>query len=102
MTAPAGSAPVIIFAKNSKHAAFIQERFDINYPHLKGAFAQLIDYSVSHAQSLIDQFSTPANDPHIAISVDMMDTGIDVPEVVNLVFFKIVRSKTKFMVVSPL
>jgi type I restriction enzyme R subunit len=34
--------------------------------------------------------------PHIAISVDMLDTGIDVPEVVNLVFFKIVRSKTKF------
>lgn len=86
----------IIFAKNSKHARFISERFDKNYPHLKGQFAQVIDYSVDYAQSLIDDFSDPKKAPHIAISVDMLDTGIDVPEVVNLVFFKIVRSKTKF------
>ena len=86
----------IIFAKNSKHARFIAERFDKNYPHLKGQFAQVIDYSVDYAQSLIDDFSDPKKPPHIAISVDMLDTGIDVPEVVNLVFFKVVRSKTKF------
>lgn len=86
----------IIFARNSAHAAFIVERFDANYPHLKGEFARLIDYSVSYAQSLIDDFSNPARAPHIAVSVDMLDTGIDVPEVVNLVFLKIVRSKTKF------
>ena len=86
----------IIFAKNSKHAAFIQERFDANYPHLKGHFARVIDYATKHAQSLIEDFSKANNDPHIAFSVDMLDTGIDVPEVVNLVFFKVVRSKTKF------
>lgn len=86
----------IIFAKNSAHARFIVERFDINYPHLKGSFASLIDYSVSYAQSLIDDFSEPEKAPHIAVSVDMLDTGIDVPDVVNLVFFKIVRSRTKF------
>ena len=86
----------IVFAKNSRHAAFIAERFDANYPHLKGQFARLIDYSVPYAQSLIDDFSEPDKPPHIAVSVDMLDTGIDVPEVVNLVFFKIVRSKTKF------
>ncbi|WP_372922973.1 DEAD/DEAH box helicase family protein, partial [Roseovarius sp.] len=86
----------IIFAKNSKHAQFITERFDENYPHLKGEFARLIDYSVPFAQSLIDDFSEAEKAPHIAVSVDMLDTGIDVPEVVNLVFFKIVRSKTKF------
>ncbi|WP_415714458.1 DEAD/DEAH box helicase family protein [Roseibium sp.] len=86
----------IIFAKNSRHAQFIAERFDANYPHLAGKFARLIDYSVPYAQSLIDDFSEVEKDPHIAVSVDMMDTGIDVPEVVNLVFFKIVRSKTKF------
>ncbi len=86
----------IIFAKNHKHAAFIAERFDKNYPHLAGSFARVIDYSVDYAQSLIDDFSDAAKTPHIAISVDMLDTGIDVPEVVNLVFFKIVRSKTKF------
>lgn len=86
----------IIFAKNSKHARFIVDRFNENYPHYKGQFAQLIDYSVSYAQSLIDDFSEGDKAPHIAVSVDMLDTGIDVPEVVNLVFFKIVRSKTKF------
>ncbi len=86
----------IIFAKNSRHAQFITERFDQNYPHMKGEFARLIDYSVPYAQSLIDNFSDAEKDPHIAVSVDMLDTGIDVPEVVNLVFFKIVRSKTKF------
>ena len=51
---------------------------------------------MSYAQTLIDDFSDPDKAPHIAISVDMLDTGIDVPEVVNLVFFKLVRSKTKF------
>lgn len=86
----------IIFAKNSRHAQFITERFDANYPHMKGEFARLIDYSIPYAQTLIDDFSEAEKSPHIAVSVDMLDTGIDVPEVVNLVFFKIVRSKTKF------
>ncbi|NKE48630.1 DEAD/DEAH box helicase family protein [Roseomonas frigidaquae] len=86
----------IIFAKNHDHARFIAERFDANYPHLKGHFARVVDYQTEYAQSLIDDFSVPDRAPHIAISVDMLDTGIDVPEVVNLVFFKIVRSKTKF------
>ena len=86
----------IVFAKNSLHAQFIAQRFDANYPHLKGQFARVIDYKVDYAQSLIDDFSDPKKLPQIAISVDMMDTGIDVPEVLNLSFFKIVRSKTKF------
>jgi len=86
----------IIFAKNSLHAQFIAQRFDANYPHLKGQFARVIDYKVDYAQSLIDDFSDPKKLPQIAISVDMMDTGIDVPEALNLSFFKIVRSKTKF------
>ena len=86
----------IIFAKNHDHAMFIAEQFDANYPHLAGQFARVIDFKTEYAQSLIDDFSIPDKAPHIAISVDMLDTGIDVPEVVNLVFFKIVRSKTKF------
>ncbi|WP_390910993.1 type I restriction-modification enzyme R subunit C-terminal domain-containing protein [Pseudosulfitobacter sp. SM2401] len=85
----------IVFAKNSKHAQFIVDRFNANYPHLLD-FCRLIDYSVTYAQSLIDDFSDPEKMPQIAVSVDMLDTGIDIPEVVNLVFFKIVRSKTKF------
>jgi type I restriction enzyme, R subunit len=86
----------IIFAKNQAHADFIAERFDINYPHLKGEFARVITFKTEYAQSLIDSFSIKDKPPHIAISVDMLDTGIDVPEVVNLVFFKTVHSKTKF------
>ena len=86
----------IIFAKNQKHAEFIQERFDANYPEYRGEFARTITFKTEYAQSLIDAFGQKDRAPHIAISVDMLDTGIDVPEVVNLVFFKIVRSKAKF------
>jgi type I restriction enzyme R subunit len=86
----------IIFAKNHDHAEFIAARFNANYPHFAGAFARVIDFQVKYAQSLIDDFSNPKRLPQIAISVDMLDTGIDVPDVLNLVFFKIVRSKTKF------
>ena len=87
----------IIFAKNQRHADFIKERFDANYPSLDaGGFARVITHQVKYGQSLIDDFSNKAKPPHIAISVDMLDTGIDVPEVVNLVYFKLVRSKTKF------
>src|SRR5207249_7912804 len=86
----------IVFAKNHDHAVFIAERFDINYPEYKGEFGRIIDFSIGYAQSLIDSFSIPSKPPHIALSVDMLDTGIDVPEIVNLVFFKLVRSKTKF------
>ena len=86
----------IIFAKNQDHADFIQKRFDINYPSLAGKFARTITFQTEYAQSLIDDFSQKNKMPHIAISVDMLDTGIDIPEVVNLVFFKLVRSKTKF------
>jgi type I restriction enzyme R subunit len=70
----------IIFAKNSAHALFIEKRFNANYPHLAGHFARVIDYRTDYAQSLIDDFSIAENAPHIAISVDMLDTGIDVPE----------------------
>jgi len=86
----------IIFAKNNAHAEFIADRFNSNYPHYKGEFARVITFKTEYAQSLIDNFSHKEKAPHIAISVDMLDTGIDVPEVVNLVFFKLVRSKTKF------
>lgn len=86
----------IIFAKNNDHAKFIQQRFDLAYPEHGGQLARVITYQTEYAQSLIDDFSTPDKAPHIAISVDMLDTGIDVPEVVNLVFFKLVRSTSKY------
>jgi type I restriction enzyme, R subunit len=86
----------ILFAKNQAHADFIAERFNANYPHYKGAFARVITFKTEYAQSLIDDFSAKDKAPHLALSVDMLDTGIDIPEVVNLVFFKLVRSKTKF------
>ena len=86
----------IIFAKNQTHAEIIAERFDANYPRHKGSFARVIHRNTSYAQTLIDDFSDASSEPHIAISVDMLDTGIDVAEVVNLVFFKVVRSKPRF------
>ncbi|MGH8160445.1 MAG: type I restriction-modification enzyme R subunit C-terminal domain-containing protein [Rhodanobacter sp.] len=88
----------IIFAVNQKHAEFIARRFNHHYPHTNGEFARVITHAVSYAQSLIDDFSSKLNKlPQIAISVDMLDTGIDVPQVLNLVFFKAVRSKVKFL-----
>lgn len=87
----------IIFAKNQDHALFIEDRFNNAYPNLAGHFARVITYKTgAYAQTLIDDFSNKTKAPHLAISVDMLDTGIDIPEVVNLVFFKQVRSKTKF------
>ena len=87
----------IIFARNHKHAEFIVERFNANYPSLgAGHFCRVIDNFVNYPQSLIDSFSDTDKLPQIAVSVDMLDTGIDVPDVLNLVLFKPVRSKTKF------
>lgn len=85
----------IIFAKNHNHAEKIYEVFGKEYPHLNG-YARVIDNHMTYAQSAIDEFSDPRKLPRIAISVDMLDTGIDVPEVLNLVFFKKVMSKAKF------
>ena len=85
----------IIFAKNHQHAEKIFEVFNKEYPHLPG-YAKVIDNYMPYAQSAIDEFSDPKKLPQIAISVDMLDTGIDVPEVLNLVFFKKVMSKAKF------
>lgn len=86
----------IIFAKNHRHAQKIKERFDFLYPEKGGEYTEVIDYSVNYYQQLIDDFSVKDKFPRVAISVDMLDTGIDIPEVVNLVFFKKVRSKVKF------
>lgn len=88
----------IIFAQNKRHAEFIVERFNKLYPKLSehGAFAQRVICDDSYAQSIIDDFKITDKKPQIAVSVDMMDTGIDAPECVNLVFFKKVRAKTKF------
>ena len=85
----------IIFAKNHAHAEIIHEIFCKEYPNLPG-YTKVIDNYMTYAQSAIDEFSDPKKLPQIAISVDMLDTGIDVPEVLNLVFFKKVMSKAKY------
>ena len=87
----------IIFAMNSKTAKLIVERFNILYPEYGNGFCEQIDYSIKYSQDLIDRFSLRDNLPQIAVSVDMLDTGIDVPDALNLVFFKRVRSRIKFM-----
>ena len=85
----------ILFAKNHAHAEKILQIFGEEYPHLPG-YAKVIDNYMTYAQSAIDEFSEADKLPRIAISVDMLDTGIDVPEILNLVFFKPVMSKAKF------
>lgn len=88
----------IIFAVNQHHAQFIVRCFEERYPEQPSGFIAMIHNKVSHAQSLIDAFCDhfKENLPQIVVSVDMMDTGIDAPRVLNLVFFKVVRSYAKF------
>lgn len=87
----------IVFARNNKHAEFIVERFNEIYPEHGGEFARLITHQLGdYAGRLIDAFKIADKPPFIAVSVDMLDTGIDVPEIVNLVFAKALHSKTKF------
>lgn len=87
----------IVFAVNHRHAELILDRLNTAYPQFAGKLGMVIDNYQTNAQALLEEFSEPLKDPRIAISVDMLDTGVDVPEVVNLVVFKVVRSKTKFL-----
>ena len=86
----------IIFARNHKHAKKIVDTFNELYPEYRGEFAKLVDNQVKYNETIIDEFSTKEKWPQIAVSVDMLDTGVDVPEILNLVFFKPVKSKIKF------
>jgi len=88
----------IMFAKNHKHAVYIEERFNKNYPEYSGTFCRVIDNQTEKAQDILERFvlDKEEKEPQIAISVDMMDTGVDAPRVVNLVFFKPIRSVVKF------
>ncbi|CAM4071464.1 DEAD/DEAH box helicase family protein [Flavobacterium weaverense] len=89
----------IVFAKNHKHAVFIEERFNKNYPQYGGNFLRVIDNYEEKAQDLLEKFcfdKGDEKDPQIAVSVDMMDTGVDAPRVLNLVFFKEVKSFSKY------
>jgi len=86
----------IIFAYNHRHAELIVSRFNFLYPEYGAGFCALIDNYVNYSQDLIDKFGVRDGEPQIAVSVDMLDTGIDIPDVLNLVFFKIVKSRIKF------
>ena len=87
----------IIFAKNHKHALKIREVFYSLYPTYSQDFCRVIDYETKYVDSLMDDFDDPDKEPVIAISVDMLDTGVDIEEILNLVFFKEVYSKSKFL-----
>jgi type I restriction enzyme R subunit len=86
----------ILFAKSHRHAVHLCELFAEMYPQYGGTFCRVIDNQEPRADQLIDDFKAKDSDPVIAVSVDMLDTGIDVPEVVNLVFAKAVKTPTKF------
>ena len=88
----------IIFARNHQHAVLMRQLFDEMYPQYGGRFCQVIDKYDPRAEQLIDDFKGDGVNAEltIAISVDMLDTGIDIPEILNLVFAKPVRSPVKF------
>jgi type I restriction enzyme R subunit len=86
----------VIFAKNHNHAEKIVQVWNAEFPQYGGSYCQVVDNTIKYAQSLIDDFSSADKYPQIAVSVDMLDTGIDIPEIVNLVFFKRVLSRAKF------
>lgn len=86
----------IIFAKNKEHAKHIQTCFETLYPHLGGNFCQVVTHEISHVESIIESFEDPDKEPHIASSVRMLDTGVDIEECLNLVFLKPVGSKAQF------
>lgn len=88
----------IIFARNHQHAMLMRQIFDEMYPQYAGKFCQVIDNYDPRAEQLIDDFKGEGtnNALTIAISVDMLDTGIDIPEIVNLVFARPVKSPVKF------
>lgn len=87
----------IIFARSHVEAEKIVERFQTLYSYLGLGFCKLIDSQTVNSLGLIDSFGERGQLPQVAVSVDMMDTGIDVPDVLNLVFFRTVRSKIKFL-----
>ena len=86
----------IIFAQTKKHAEFLIERFDELYKEYKGAFCKLVICDEPYAEKNLEDFKKADSMPFIAITVDMLETGIDVPEIVNLVFAKKVYSRIKF------
>ncbi len=89
-------AKSIIFARSHAHAKFIEQRFNLQYPQYHGEFLKVIDHHEEYRYDLLNKFKDKSKMPQIAVSVDMLDTGIDIPEVCNLVFFKPIRSSTKF------
>ncbi|HKV70186.1 MAG TPA: DEAD/DEAH box helicase family protein [Gemmatimonadales bacterium] len=97
---PSGTLPgkSIVFAVSVRHARRLEELFNQLYPEHKGRLARVIvsdDSRVYGKGGLLDQFKSQ-DQPRIAISVDMLDTGVDIREVVNLVFAKPVYSYVKF------
>lgn len=86
----------IIFAQNKRHATFIVERFDKLYPQYKGAFCRLVICDEPYSEKNLEDFKKPDEYPFITVTVDMLETGVDVPEITNLVFAKKVYSRIKF------
>ena len=86
----------IIFAQRQDHAEHLEKLFCKLYPQYGTKVCKVIHNKIHKVERLIEEFKEPDNDFRIAISVDMLDTGIDVPQVVNLVFAKPVMSWVKF------
>ncbi len=89
-------AKTIVFARNQEHARFLAQRFAKVAPQLGGDFAEAIYHGKPRVDDVIEGFLAPGKAPHVAVSVDMLDTGFDAPDVANLLVFKPVRSRVKW------
>ena len=89
----------IIFARSHRHGEMLEELFNDMYPQYKGTYARLIDSHDPNASILLDDFKgdSQGNNINIAISVSMLDTGVDVPEILNLVFAEIILLRVLHM-----
>jgi type I restriction enzyme R subunit len=85
----------IIFAVTHQHAMRLAETFNDMYPEHLGKLVQVIDSKMERARDLLSNFKK-LDMPRIAISVDMLDTGVDIPEITNLAFMKPINSQIKF------
>src|SRR5439155_18039947 len=87
----------IVFARSGHHARLLQQLFYELFPEYGGSFCKVIYHEDPRAEDLIGEFKRADSELTVAISIDMLDTGIDVQQIVNLVFAKPIHSKVKFL-----
>ncbi len=89
-------AKTIIFTNDHAHSEILYEIWGKLYPSAPPHFCRVIDLTTNYAESLLTEFAADERPPQIALSHDLMNDGIDIPSVKNLVFFTKAASRAKF------